>query len=560
MSQPPPARRHAAVAAAVALVAAAVALVAALCVVAGGPERSAAADMTDPDEDVLAFGDAPFHGSTPDEADPVGMARTVDGEGYWQVGGDGGVFSFGSAAFSGSAGGIELAAPIVGMAADPDGTGYWLVASDGGVFTFDAGFFGSAGGVALEAPIVGMAAAADGAGYWLVAADGGVFSFGSAAFSGSAGGVDLAEAVVGMAADPDGTGYWLVASDGGVFSYDAEFFGSTGGVALAARMTGMASAPDVAGYWLVGADGGVFTFGDAEFHGGAAGIDLGDKATLGLAVRPGGDGYWLALGAPPRTLPGGGRSLFPEHRVVAYYGSPVSSALGTLGTGTLAQAAERLQGQADAYRGAGRPVLPAFELIASLATSSPGADGDYSSPLDAATIQRHLDAVRRIGGLLILDLQTGQADFLREARRYEAFLSQPDVGLALDPEWHMPPGVTPGGGRIGSVEASEVNEVSAYLERVVARHDLPEKLLVVHQFTQAMVQDRPSVVDRDGVAVTFHADGFGSAGAKRSKYAALHGTDPFSSGFKLFYDADVGLMSPAEVLAMDPPPDLVSYQ
>jgi hypothetical protein len=44
------------------------------------------------------------------------------------------------------------------MAATPSGRGYWLVASDGGIFTFgDAAFDGSTGAIALTRPVVGMA-------------------------------------------------------------------------------------------------------------------------------------------------------------------------------------------------------------------------------------------------------------------------------------------------------------------------------------------------------------------------------------------------------------------
>jgi N-acetylmuramoyl-L-alanine amidase len=169
------------------------------------------------------------------------------------VASDGGVFSFGSAAFYGSTGGLTLNKPIVGMAAAPDGRGYWLVASDGGVFSFgSAAFYGSTGGLTLNKPVVGMAAAPDGHGYWLVASDGGIFSFGNAAFHGSTGDLTLNKPIVGMAPSAGGGGYWLVASDGGIFSFgSATFHGSTGGETLNAPVVGMAAAPHGAGYWLV---------------------------------------------------------------------------------------------------------------------------------------------------------------------------------------------------------------------------------------------------------------------------------------------------------------------
>lgn len=105
--------------------------------------------------------------------------------GYVQVGADGGTFSWGAPNF-GSAGAVKLNSPIVDGAVTPDGQGYWLVAADGGVFGFgDAGFFGSMGGKALAKPIVAMTSSPSGQGYWLVASDGGVFSFGDAAYKGS---------------------------------------------------------------------------------------------------------------------------------------------------------------------------------------------------------------------------------------------------------------------------------------------------------------------------------------------------------------------------------------
>jgi hypothetical protein len=230
--------------------------------------------------------------AVPLAAAATGGSTSVSG--YWLVASDGGVFNYGTAAFYGSTGAINLNKPIVAMAANPGGQGYWLVASDGGVFPYgDAAFYGSTGGLRLENPIVAMAASPDGRGYWLVASDGGVFSFGDAAFYGSTGGMSLKKAIVAMATTPDGRGYWLVASDGGIFAYgDATFYGSTGWRALNKPIVTMTATPDGRGYWLVASDGGVFTYGDAAFYGSTGGMEL-NKPIVTMAASPDGRGYWL---------------------------------------------------------------------------------------------------------------------------------------------------------------------------------------------------------------------------------------------------------------------------
>ncbi|MDE3205884.1 MAG: hypothetical protein KGQ66_16875, partial [Acidobacteriota bacterium] len=80
------------------------------------------------------------------------------GGGYWLVASDGGIFSFGDAAFHGSTGGIRLAQPIIAMAATASGRGYLLAASDGGIFCFgDGSFQGGLGGHPLTQPVVALA-------------------------------------------------------------------------------------------------------------------------------------------------------------------------------------------------------------------------------------------------------------------------------------------------------------------------------------------------------------------------------------------------------------------
>ncbi|MGH8992149.1 MAG: M23 family metallopeptidase [Acidimicrobiia bacterium] len=216
--------------------------------------------------------------------------------GYWLLGADGGVFSFGEAPFHGSTGDQTLNRPAVAMAAVPDGSGYWFAASDGGVFAFgDAAFFGSTGDVTLNEPIVGMASTPTGEGYWLVASDGGIFTFGDAEFLGSTGDVALNQPIAGLAPTPSGEGYWLLARDGGIFTFgDAGYFGSLPGGGLcttespAARL--MASATGD-GYWVATADGAVTPFGDA--------VDLGSRLSLG--VPPGAAVLDLVMIAPTTT-------------------------------------------------------------------------------------------------------------------------------------------------------------------------------------------------------------------------------------------------------------------
>jgi hypothetical protein len=260
-------------------------------------------------------------------------------------------------------------------------------------------------------------------------------------------------------------------------------------------------------------------------------------------------------------LPRGGRAIFPHYRVVAFYGAPQDKQLGELGIGTPAHAARKLLRQAAPYGRRTRPVLPAMELISSVAANAPGQDGLYRTQQTPQVINRYLHAARRIKALLILDIQPGHADFLSEAQHLAPWLGQPDVGIALDPEWHTP-GVVPGT-QIGSVTAEEVNQVSDYVSAIVRARHLPEKLFLVHQFTDGMIQGKERVLPRPGLAVTFNVDGFGDRPNKLSKYAAFTAQTrgrPFSDGYKLFYHEDTNLMKPADVMRMTPRPDLVVYE
>jgi hypothetical protein len=280
-----------------------------------------------------------------------------------------------------------------------------------------------------------------------------------------------------------------------------------------------------------------------------------------LAFGGGGGGETEANQQSERAvLPRGGRTILPDNRVVAYYGAPQDDELGILGIGSPRSAAARLERQARPYARRGRPVLPAFELIAAIVTSEAGDGGDHSMRQDDSTIRRYLRVARAHRMLLLLDIQPGYAPFLQEAKALERWLKEPDVGLALDPEWSMKPPLLPAQ-EIGSTDAATVNEVSRYLSALVRRNDLPQKLLVVHRFTGDMIQAEHQLERDPGVALVVNVDGFGDQPNKISKYREftrdLHRR---YNGFKLFYHEDQNLMSPKQVLRLRPQPDLIVYE
>jgi hypothetical protein len=264
---------------------------------------------------------------------------------------------------------------------------------------------------------------------------------------------------------------------------------------------------------------------------------------------------------PPPELPRGGRSVLPEFRVIGFAGAPQAEGLGALGIGTLDSAAARLDRQARPYsQGPGRrPILPAFELIAVIANASPGEDGQYRTRQKDAVVQRYLAAARRARALLLLDIQPGQADFLDEVRGFDPVLAQPDVSVALDPEWHMTEGEVPGQ-TIGSVTADEVNEVAAHLSETVRRNRLPEKMLVVHQFTPDMIENRSRLRRYPGVDLVLNVDGVGDRKLKIDKYNAFTKLGRGRPGFKLFYEEDTNMLTPADVQRLRPEPEFVVYE
>lgn len=274
------------------------------------------------------------------------------------------------------------------------------------------------------------------------------------------------------------------------------------------------------------------------------------------------DAVWqvpLLLDGP--ELPGGGFLLFEDRRMVALYGSPATSALGAMGQQSLDETIPRLREAAEPYGADGVDVLPAFEMIVTIASADAEDTQDFSRRTDLEVLRPWVERAAEEDLYVILDLQPGRTDFLTQAKEYEELLLEPHVGLALDPEWrladeqmHLD--------QIGSVEAAEVQEVVDWLAALTRDNLLPEKLLILHQFQFGMLPDRDRIEAPPELAVVVHMDGQGSLSAKNETYAAITGgaEDRWLWGWKNFYDEDEPVATPAQVLALDPLPVFVSYQ
>jgi hypothetical protein len=266
---------------------------------------------------------------------------------------------------------------------------------------------------------------------------------------------------------------------------------------------------------------------------------------------------------PAKELPRGGRTLFPDHRLVGFCGTPGAPALGEL-QGNLKAKAKALEAHAAPYAG-DRKILPVFELIAVVVQGWPGVDGKYRRRVDDSVVDEYLRAARESRALLLLNIQPGQSDFLTEVKTFEAYLREPDVGVALDPEWAMKPKQHPGQ-YFGQTTGATLNEVAAYLSGIVEQGRLPEKALVFHEVVREVVKDESTVAPYPGVVFIKSVDGLGPVHAKIATYGNLMeklgaGVHP---GFKLFFDEDTRngsrLMTAKEVLALSPQPEYVMYE
>jgi hypothetical protein len=265
----------------------------------------------------------------------------------------------------------------------------------------------------------------------------------------------------------------------------------------------------------------------------------------------------------PLPLPG---SILPNSRIVAFYGNPLSKRMGILGQIPPHQMLAKLDTVVASWQEADplTPVVPALHLIAVVAQAAAGRDGKYRARMADTLIDRVLDWAESRNAIVFLDIQVGKSTLQDELPRLTKYLSLPNVHLGIDPEFSMKRGGKPGE-RVGTYDAADINWASGFLADLVTQHNLPPKVFVIHRFTRPMVTSARKIKLDPRVQIVMHMDGWGWPSRKKESYRRYIYEEPVQfTGFKLFYRNDTKsghpLMTPAEVLMLEPRPVYIQYQ
>jgi hypothetical protein len=274
-----------------------------------------------------------------------------------------------------------------------------------------------------------------------------------------------------------------------------------------------------------------------------------------------GDTRW-----PVRTPAYAPGALLPSHRIIAYYGNPLSRRMGILGELDPEPMLAKLDQEVAAWRAADprTPVLPALHLIATVAQGSAGRDNMWRVRMSDSLIARVIGWAERRNALVFLDIQVAKSTIQQELPPLLKWLERPNVHLGIDPEFSMKDGSNPGR-RVGTYDARDINYVQGVLSEMVTRLRIPPKVLVVHRYTRPMVTNYRNIRFDPNVQVVMHMDGWGSPPIKISSYRSYVRDEPVQfTGFKLFYKNDVKsskrMMVPGEVLRLWPKPVYIQYQ
>ncbi|MGP1520737.1 MAG: hypothetical protein ACTTIZ_04450 [Treponema sp.] len=249
--------------------------------------------------------------------------------------------------------------------------------------------------------------------------------------------------------------------------------------------------------------------------------------------------------------------------IFALYGKPGAGSMGILGQYKLEDldtVMEKFVKMYDAANGR-KKVISALYII--YGTVWPKGE---IGVLDKKTTERYIEYAAKKGWYIFLDDQIGRYTVEESMNRILPFLKYDNVHLAIDPEWKtLTPMET-----IGSVTADDVNKAQKMMNDYIIEHKLKgRRMFVIHQFKDMMIKNRAMVkTNFERVQLIHCSDGFGPPRLKKETYSfnAIAKNMPIKS-FKLFlptkvYGAgyDEPLMSPKDVMSLNPRPYFIMYQ
>jgi hypothetical protein len=210
-------------------------------------------------------------------------------------------------------------------------------------------------------------------------------------------------------------------------------------------------------------------------------------------------------------------------------------------------------------------VQPALHLISVVAQGEPGPAKKYRKVMPDKIITDVYGWAKEAHAILFIDIQTGLDNLQALLPRFEWILKNPDVHLAVDPEFHLGQSGKVPGSKVGTCDATDINFASDYLKNIIRNYKLPPKILLVHRFTRGMVTNANQIALSPEVTVVMNMDGWGAPFLKRDSYRDFIVKEPVQfTGLKLFYHNDTKkghpLLKPQEVLRLIPAPIYIQYQ
>ncbi|QHT71060.1 hypothetical protein GXP67_32620 [Rhodocytophaga rosea] len=277
-------------------------------------------------------------------------------------------------------------------------------------------------------------------------------------------------------------------------------------------------------------------------------------------IEPSAPVEWPKL---PDPLPG---SILPEKRIIAFYGNPLSKRMGILGELPPDDMLAKLDEEIEAWKKADpeTPIQPALHVIMVTAQGAPGRDKKYRLRMTDKVAEDVIAWAAKRDAIVFIDIQIGHSTLQDEIPRLAHLLSRPNVHFAIDAEFAMREDHVPGD-YMGVFDAEDINYATSYLADLVAQHNLPPKVFVVHRFTQKMITNADKIKLDPRVQIVMHMDGWGSGTLKKDTYRRYIVREPVQyTGFKLFYKNDTrngwSLMKPEDVLSLNPKPLYIQYQ